>query len=130
MLYNWIYQKIGLVKLLSEFNPDGEAIFFAIGAVLCCVVSYLFGSLNFAIIVSKKKYNDDIRNYGSGNAGMTNMHRVYGAKGALYTLAGDVGKQIASVFFSALLLGEPGAYLGGLFCILGHIAPVFYKFKG
>lgn len=98
--------------------------------VLCAVIAYLLGSLNSAIIVSRYKYKQDIRTFGSGNAGLTNMHRVYGKDGAIYTLLGDVGKQVVSVLAGVLLLGQQGAYLAGAFCMIGHIFPVYYKFKG
>ena len=92
--------------------------------------AYLLGSLNFAIIVSKKLYGKDIRKYGSHNAGVTNMFRTFGKKAGFLTLAGDAGKALVSVLLGRLLLGEDGAYLAGLFCILGHIAPAYYRFKG
>ena len=53
------------------------------------VLSYLLGSINPAIIVSKKFYGDDIRTHGSGNAGMTNVMRTYGNKMAIITFLGD-----------------------------------------
>ena len=98
--------------------------------LLTAVCAYLLGSLNSAIIVSKAKFKQDIRNFGSGNAGLTNMHRVYGKDGAVYTLIGDIAKQIVSVLIGALLLGRSGAYIAGAFCIIGHILPVYYGFKG
>lgn len=98
--------------------------------VAVAVVAYLLGSLNSAIIVSKWKWKQDIRNFGSGNAGLTNMHRVYGKDGAIYTLVGDILKQILSVLIGAVVLGRYGAYLAGGFCIIGHILPVYYGFKG
>ncbi len=103
---------------------------FVIACVLTVVAGYLLGSLNSAIIVSNWKYKEDIRSFGSGNAGLTNMHRVYGKNGAVYTLIGDIAKQIASVLIGYILLGYSGAYLAGAFCMLGHIFPVYYKFKG
>ncbi|MBE6683841.1 MAG: glycerol-3-phosphate 1-O-acyltransferase PlsY [Ruminococcaceae bacterium] len=98
--------------------------------VLCAVIAYLLGSLNSAIIVSRYKYKQDIRSFGSGNAGLTNMHRVYGKDGAVYTLIGDIAKQLVSVIVGSLLLGRSGAYLAGAFCMIGHIFPVYYRFKG
>lgn len=103
---------------------------YALGNLLIVAAAYLLGSLNFAIIVSKKLYGKDIRKYGSHNAGMTNMFRTFGKKAGLLTLAGDAGKALVSVLLGRLLLGEDGAYLAGLFCILGHIAPAYYRFKG
>ena len=98
--------------------------------IACAGIAYLLGSLNSAIIVSKYKFGQDIRNYGSGNAGLTNMHRVYGKDGAIYTLFGDIAKQVVSILIGVILLGQTGAYLAGVFCMIGHIFPIYYKFKG
>lgn len=103
---------------------------FLLGMLLCIVVPYLLGSLNAAIIVSTRKYHDDIRNHGSGNAGLTNMTRVFGKKAMWLTLAGDAAKQVLSVLIGIVLMGELGAYVAGLFCMLGHIFPLYYHFKG
>ncbi|MBE6688441.1 MAG: glycerol-3-phosphate 1-O-acyltransferase PlsY [Ruminococcaceae bacterium] len=101
-----------------------------IGHILCIAVAYLLGSLNFAVIISKYKFNDDIRKYGSGNAGMTNMLRTYGKTAALMTFLGDAFKAFLSVFIGMLLLGESGTYLAGLGVIVGHVYPAYYGFKG
>lgn len=93
-------------------------------------VAYLLGSINFAIIISGRKYKQDIRDHGSKNAGMTNMMRTYGKKAAVFTLLGDALKAILSCFIGYLLLGHLGAYAAGLFCILGHVFPLYYGFKG
>ncbi|MEG1742823.1 MAG: glycerol-3-phosphate 1-O-acyltransferase PlsY [Clostridia bacterium] len=98
--------------------------------ILCSVLPYFLGSTNFAILISRLCHNDDIRKYGSKNAGMTNMIRVYGKKDGILTLVGDALKCSAAVFFGRFIGGESGAYLAALFCILGHIAPAQYKFKG
>lgn len=98
--------------------------------IFVAVAAYLLGSLNSAIIVSKWKWGQDIRSFGSGNAGLTNMHRVYGKDGAIYTLVGDIAKQVVSVFIGSVVLGRYGAYLAGAFCMIGHILPVYYNFKG
>lgn len=98
--------------------------------LVCMVVGYLLGSINTAIIVSKKKYGADIRSFGSGNAGLTNMKRVYGWGAAGYTLLGDMAKQILSVGIGLCLGSVPGGYIAGMFCIAGHILPCWHKFKG
>ena len=98
--------------------------------VICIVAPYLLGSLNFAIIISKTRYKSDIRNYGSGNAGATNMMRTFGKSAAGLTFLGDALKAFASGIIGYLVLGQYGAYLAGLFCILGHMFPIYYKFKG
>ena len=100
-----------------------------VAIALCCIVGYLLGSINFAIIISKSK-NDDVRNHGSNNAGATNMLRTYGKKAALLTFTGDFLKAITACLIGGLLWANNGIYLAGLFCVLGHIFPVFYKFKG
>ena len=105
-------------------------VLFGLYMLLLIVASYLLGSVNSAIIVSKYRYNDDIRKYGSGNAGLTNMNRVYGGTAAALTFAGDVMKQVIAVFLGVLMFDQIGAYIAGLFCMIGHIAPVFYRFKG
>ena len=126
MIFETIYRNFGIH---SWFNIKSE-ILFIIQILLCIIVPYLLGSINTAIIISKTKYKEDIRNFGSGNAGMTNMLRTYGKTAALLTLAGDCAKQAASIFFASFIYGREGAYLAGLFCILGHIAPIYYKFRG
>lgn len=107
---------------------------------LCCILAaltgYLLGSLNFAIIVSRLLDHDDIRNYGSGNAGMTNILRVYGKKQAALVLLGDFGKGILAVFIARVLFRYAGitvmdgAYVGALAVLLGHLFPVFFGFRG
>lgn len=108
--------------------------------VISIIASYLLGSINSAIIFSKLLYKDDIRNHGSGNAGMTNMLRTYGLGAAGLTLAGDVLKTALSILICGLLLGfhygkgvslgDGFCYMAGLFAVVGHIFPIYYKFKG
>lgn len=109
---------------------DNALVFSLVAYVVIAIAAYLLGSLNSAIIISKAKFKQDIRQFGSGNAGLTNMHRVYGKEGAIWTLVGDIAKQIVSVLIGALLMGRWGAYLAGAFCMIGHILPAYYHFKG
>jgi glycerol-3-phosphate acyltransferase PlsY len=104
--------------------------FFIFCALLCVFVPYLLGSINFAVIISSKKYNDDVREHGSGNAGMTNMMRTYGRRAAVFTLIGDALKAVVSALLGYYAFGLIGAYVAGFFCVLGHLFPVFFKFKG
>lgn len=139
MWYTWLSSKIGLNALLA-FDGGIPQWLMVLEVVLCIVAGYLCGSVNSAIIISKKLYGKDIRNFGSGNAGTTNMLRTFGKKAALFTLLGDMAKSAVAVLLGALLFGgfgntvigdgTEGAYLAGLFCVLGHIAPVYYRFKG
>ncbi len=112
------------------FSSGSHIAFLFIGLVLCAAAGYFIGAVNSALIVSGLKYKDDIRNYGSGNAGMTNMLRTYGKGAAAVTLIGDLGKGIVACLIGTLLLGNPGAHLAGLFCMIGHVWPVYFKFKG
>ncbi len=112
---------------------DANEISLWIVIALCIVgaaAAYFLGGLNFAIIISKYKFKDDIRRYGSGNAGMTNMLRTYGKAAAAFTLLGDMAKAIVSVLIGMLLAGEAGAYIASLFCVIGHAFPYYYGFKG
>ncbi len=108
--------------------------------VLTALVGYLLGGVVFGVLISKVFYHDDVRTHGSGNAGMTNMLRNYGKGAAAATAVGDVGKSVAVVFLgraimAALLPNSPldpvcGAYLAGIFAVIGHCKPVFFGFKG
>lgn len=93
-------------------------------------VAYMLGSLNFSVIISRLKYRDDIRLYGSGNGGATNMLRTYGRGAAAVTLAGDMLKCVLAVLAGSLLWGSDGAYIAGLFCVVGHVFPCWHRFKG
>jgi len=112
--------------------------------------AYILGSVNGAIITSKAIYRKDIRDYGSGNPGLTNFYRVFGKGGALLVIFIDVIKTMAPVIFGGLLFAQYtdmvlsevgplvrffdeaffGQSLAGLFVMLGHCFPLFYKFKG
>lgn len=128
------FMATGLFETVVRKNGlDGNVFsLLLVGLTLITIaVSYLLGSLNFAIIISKIKYGDDIRSHGSGNGGMTNMLRTYGKKTAGLTLLGDALKAAVSVTIGCALLGMfYGGYLAGFFCMLGHMFPVYYKFKG
>ncbi len=121
----------GYLGLLLDGKKGSAFFLLLIGAfLLTSAIAYLLGSINTAIIISKKLYGSDIRSFGSGNAGMTNMFRTFGKKAGLLTLAGDVAKALLSVVLGFFILGGPGQYIAGFFCLLGHIFPIYYKFKG
>ncbi len=105
------------------------------------VFSYLFGSLNSAILVCKIWKHKDIRDYGSNNAGLTNVLRVFGKGPALATLIFDLIKGVVAVVICRLVVtnamdvtffGDDKfiGYLAGFIVMLGHIFPVFYGFHG
>lgn len=100
--------------------------------ILCALIAYALGSLNFAIVISKLFFHDDIRKYGSGNAGTTNMLRTYGKGAALGTILGDALKVVFAILIGNCIVGAlfGGGYIAGFFAVLGHVYPIYYKFKG
>jgi len=133
MTFAEIMYKGFLGYYLENNSTESGFVFFSLitlGILVLSVGSYFLGSLNFAIIISKLVYKEDIRNHGSGNAGMTNMLRTYGKLPAACTLLADALKAVVSVLIGRLIFGSIGAYMAGLACVLGHIFPFFYRFKG
>lgn len=112
--------------------------------IFALILSYLLGSVNFAIIFSEMFTHEDVRNHGSGNAGMTNVVRTAGKLPGILTLVCDILKGAAAVAIGRFLLmpyvheqlGSDwtlpiyGAFFCGICCMLGHIFPVFFGFKG
>ena len=104
--------------------------------IASAVPAYLSGSINGAIIASKSLFRKDIREFGSGNPGLTNFYRVFGKSGALLVAVIDIVKTVAPVLFGGWLLGRYmdmtlfGRIFSGFFVMLGHCFPIFYGFKG
>lgn len=119
-------------------------------AIITAIASYLIGSINTSIILSKSIYGSDIRTSGSGNAGATNMLRTHGKGIAIATLICDVLKGVVAILLATLadsflknyaksasltafeaqyILGNL-KYLAGVFVVLGHDFPVFFGFRG
>ncbi len=105
--------------------------------VIVAVIAYLIGSINFSIIISKKMAGFDIREKGSGNAGTTNMLRAIGKKAAVITLICDILKGVVAILIAVLagkivknLDNALLVQLAGIFVIIGHAFPIFFKFKG
>ena len=125
-----------LYTFLSDLWGGGKdftvnAVLYVVGVFLCILIPYLLGSINPAIILSRKVYHDDIRTHGSGNAGTTNTLRTYGKKTAIAVFALDFLKAAVSVILCSLILPyEMGGAIAGLFVIVGHMFPIYYKFKG
>lgn len=108
------------------------------------VIAYLLGSLSPAIIITKLKAGQDIRELGSGNAGFTNVLRSVGVAPAVITIICDYAKGILAVLIGWWIFSEMtitndvsrleyvkyGGYLAGVFVIIGHSFPIFYGFKG
>ncbi|MBR4940659.1 MAG: glycerol-3-phosphate 1-O-acyltransferase PlsY [Clostridia bacterium] len=122
-------------NVIEYFSQEGIAIF---KLPLIAVLSYLLGSFNTSIVVSKCFLKKDIRKYGSGNAGFTNAVRSMGIKLAMLVFAGDIGKCAIACLLGQLIYcgnmsfvdGAAGRLLAGAFVFFGHIYPLFFRFKG
>ena len=105
--------------------------------IIVSIIAYLLGSISFSIIISKKIAGFDVREKGSGNAGATNVLRSVGKKAAILTLICDCLKGVLAILV-AFVVGKIVKnldeslliQLAGVFVILGHTFPVFFKFKG
>ncbi len=113
--------------------------------ILTVTVAYLLGSINFAIIITNiVNKGKDIREMGSGNAGFTNVLRSVGKVPAVFTIVFDFVKAVIAVIVGGILFSmisadggiqaqefsAYGKYLAGLFCMLGHMFPVYFGFRG
>ncbi len=137
-----------LIEKMGAANTVGSALLVGGGLLLCMIIPYLLGSLNFGCIISQKQYHDDVRTHGSGNAGTSNMLRTYGKKAAVLTLLGDMAKALVAVVIGHLIFNvdiiafndtgnvvaryfDPiGAAVAGISVMMGHMFPCFFKFKG
>lgn len=112
-------------------------------AFLTVVLAYMIGSINFAIIFTNAFVHRDVRDYGSGNAGMTNVLRVVGKKAGILTFVCDALKGLVACLVGRLVFAyllsttgdqifNPvyGAYICGVAVMLGHVFPLFFGFKG
>ena len=105
--------------------------YFAVVMLPAATIAYLCGCFNGAVIVSKYILRDDIRTHGSGNAGLTNFYRTFGGFLTLVVILTDVLKAVAALLLAGLLMGAPfGQYWAALFCLLGHMFPCMFHFKG
>jgi glycerol-3-phosphate acyltransferase PlsY len=122
----------GLLMPVVEKCTGNTAVAVLIAGILVsAVIGYFLGSLNFALILSGKMYKDDIRKHGSKNAGMTNMMRTYGSKAAGLTILGDMLKAIVAVLIGFVVIGHNfGGYAAAFGCVIGHVFPAYYGFKG
>ncbi|HPT84140.1 MAG TPA: glycerol-3-phosphate acyltransferase, partial [Limnochordia bacterium] len=99
--------------------------------VFVMAAAYILGSIPFGLLVGKWWAKVDVRQYGSGNIGMTNVLRTAGFVPALLTLIGDVGKGALAVFLAQRFLGDSfSSLLAGVFAMTGHNWPLFLGFKG
>lgn len=122
--------------VFSEWSP----IDLWLPVVAVAVISYLLGCFNGSVIVSKYILRDDIRNHGSGNAGLTNFYRTFGGPLTLVVISTDMLKAVAAVLtgmfiFQNFLLDHESVilvskYWAAVFCLLGHMFPCMFHFRG
>lgn len=108
---------------------DNRIVAFILLFVACAITAYLLGSINCGVLISRF-YGKDVRESGSGNAGATNMTRTFGKKAGVMTFLGDFLKAAIALFIGRMIFGEQGAFISGIFCIIGHAFPLYFKFKG
>ncbi len=104
-------------------------------SLLIAALTALLGNLNGAVCVSTLIANDDVRSHGSGNAGLTNFIRNYGAGSSLYVILIDGGKTVLACLAAGLILEPYGLYreglaIGGVAAMLGHSFPALLGFRG
>lgn len=97
---------------------------------LIAVIAYLLGSISVAVLLTREAMGSDVRKQGSGNAGATNVARVFGMKAGIATLLGDMVKAALSGLAGWLISGETGLAVACLACLVGHCWPVYFGFKG
>lgn len=120
------------------FSADGGHLTADIAGMflLTAVIAYFFGCFNGAVIVSKYILRDDVRTHGSGNAGLTNFYRTFGGPLTFVVILCDMLKAVLAVLIGAVLFSHLGLdavwgkYWAGLFCLLGHMFPIMFHFKG
>ena len=121
----------------------GAVVWFLISRMelwLVAAIAYFCGCFNGAVIVSKYILRDDVRTHGSGNAGLTNFYRTFGGPLTLVVILTDVFKAIVAIWVGMFLFRQMIAnevlvvalskYWAGLFCLLGHMFPCMFHFKG
>ena len=98
--------------------------------ILTAVLAYLLGSIPFGIVITRAMGLGDLRQIGSGNIGATNVLRTGNKRAALATLVFDAAKGGVAVLIAGWLIGLDAAQVAGLAAFLGHLYPVWLKFKG
>ena len=124
-----------LTYLMQRSGVTSGWLLLAIAGI--AVVSYALGCCNGAVMVSRGILRDDIRKHGSGNGGLTNFCRIHGGILSVVVILIDVLKAVVSVLLAGYIFGQlsaelvvMGKYWAGLCCILGHMFPITYQFKG
>ena len=130
---------------MQNLFPNGAPL--ALLLALSAVIAYFCGCFNGAVIVSKYILRDDVRNHGSGNAGLTIFFRTFGGPLTFVVILCDVLKAVAALLIARWLMFSGytafisadftvaywdtlAKYWAGLFCLLGHMFPCMFRFKG
>ena len=119
-------------------SPHLQGIITDTKPIFCCIIAYLLGSIPTGYLMGRFFYHKDIRLSGSGNIGATNAQRTFGTGAGVLVLAIDILKAVAAIVITRQVLKTvPGAIdtnmfiaLAGILVILGHIFPVWLRFKG
>ena len=98
--------------------------------VIAAAAAYLLGSVSVSVLLTKLVFHNDVRSQGSGNAGATNVARVFGMGAGVITLFGDVAKTVIAMLIGKWLAGDTGLAVAGSACLIGHCWPVYFRFKG
>lgn len=147
MIFAGLYQRFHIkddyLMLLNTVKASGNYIGLILPVIAVLISAYLLGSINFSIILTKVIKDDDIRNYGSGNAGMTNVLRTLGKAPAALTFILDFLKCVAAILIGKAIIAWActqngyshevaglGTYIAGFACIIGHMFPIYFGFRG
>lgn len=111
-----------------------ETVELILSIVAVGVLSYLIGSINCSILISRI-YKKDVRESGSGNAGATNMLRTFGPAAGVITMLGDFAKTLIPLIITRIIFGDEEYWqamvaFSGFFCSMGHAFPLYFGFKG
>lgn len=124
---------------MSQIDWMGMAGILWLPLAVTAVQAYLWGCFNGAVIVSKYILRDDVRNHGSGNAGLTNFHRTFGGGLTFVVILCDVLKAVVALLISVFVMDAMthgiispvlAKYWAAVFCLLGHMFPCMFQFKG
>lgn len=120
---------------MSLVGYNNQRVIFLKYMIFSAIFSYLLGSINPSIIISKYRYGKDIRNEGSGNAGATNTLRTFGKKTAVLVFVTDFMKGLIAVAAAKMIISHSDApyfcmLISGFFVQAGHCFPIFFRFKG
>lgn len=130
MLHYFLRFELGYKGIIGMYCHDIPLFASLLLILVYVMIPYMLGSINTAVIISGKMYGEDVRSYGSGNAGFTNMMRIYGGKAAVITFVGDILKTVIAILIGWCVFGYLTAYIAGFACLVGHIYPMFYRFRG